>query len=77
MKTHSHLQVSDEGTLQNTKSEYETEYNEKQQQLFSRIQIKQVCPQSRGKRAALLGMLVTPHARPKPARLIRPTHLQF
>ena len=34
---------------------------------------RQVCPRPRGKRAALLGQLATPRARPKPARLARPT----
>ena len=36
---------------------------------------QQICPQSSGKRAALLGLLVTTRA--KPARLARPTRLQF
>ena len=38
---------------------------------------KLVCPRSRGKTAALLGVLATPRARPKPARLARPTRMQF
>ena len=40
-------------------------------------QQKKVCPRSRGKRAALLRLLATPTPRAKPARVTRPTRLQF
>ena len=39
--------------------------------------MQQVCPQSCGKSAALLRQLATPRAKPKPARLVRPTRLHL